>query len=430
MDELEPLEDFCEEHGLPWSDAIADKFGSYLDLLEQWNQRTNLIGPLDREQIVNELFVDSLTPAVIAPPTGRVLDAGTGAGLPGIPLAIVFDDAHFTLVEPRRKRVQFLRIACHRLGLEHVELFEGRIEDLEAAPFDWAISKAFRPPAQWLETASEWMAPGGMIVCLQSADALEDARRAAEELGLEPVGEVGEVADELGASVPAGRAITVWADGASPAACGGTPSAKRKGNATGGTHPQSPVGQRKGNATSGIHPWETLGTEEMVKTPVFGVKRVHRRSPGGTEAKFFVADMPDWVNVIAMTPDEKIVLIRQYRQGTDSITLEIPGGVVDPGESYLETGIRELREETGYEAEEYHQIGLVEPNPALQNNRCATVVAIGARPTAETNFDEHEEIEVVLASLDEAYQLVMRGEITHALVVAAFFHYREWRRTT
>jgi 16S rRNA (guanine(527)-N(7))-methyltransferase RsmG len=413
MSEIEPIQTFCDRHGLPWSDEVATKFANYLDLLEEWNQRTNLIGPFDRTEIVRELFVDSLTPAALEPPRGRVLDVGTGAGLPGIPLAIVFREADYTLVEPRRKRVQFLRIARHRLGLDHVELFEGRIEDLEAEPFDWLVSKAFRPPGEWLRTAAEFAAPGATIVCLQSADALAEAREAGEELGLKSLAQVTDVAGELEADVPAGRAISVWrydlhgVEGEEPAR-----QARRKENE---------------DSTEGrILPWETLGREEMVKTPVFGVARMHRRSPDGTEAKFFVAEMPDWVNVVAITPEEKIVLIRQYRQGTDSITLEIPGGVVDEGESYLETGIRELREETGYEADEYHQIGVVEPNPALQDNKCATVVAIGARPTAATNFDEHEEIEVVLASLEEAYDLVMRGEITHALVVAALFHYRAW----
>ena len=390
MDELKPLRDFCERHELPWSDEVAAKFEEYLDLLEDWNERTNLIGPLGRDEIVTQLFVDSLTPAVIEPPRGRVLDVGTGAGLPGLPLAIVFDDASYLLVEPRRKRIQFLRIACHRLGLDHVELFDGRIEDLQADAFDWLISKAFRPPAEWLKTASGWAATHGTIVCLQSADALDEARAAGEELGLEAVRELGDVAGELGLALPAKRAVTVW------------------------RRPRR------------IEPWETLGREQMVQTPVFGVDRVHRRAPDGHDAKFFVATMPDWVNVVAITPDDEIVLIRQYRQGTDSITLEIPGGVVDPGESYVDTAQRELREETGYEADEYHQIGIVEPNPALQDNRCATVVALGARPTAETNFDEHEEIEVVLTNLDEAFDLVMRGEIKHSLVVAAFFHYRRW----
>ena len=172
-----------------------------------------------------------------------------------------------------------------------------------------------------------------------------------------------------------------------------------------------------------IRPWQTLGATTLTDTPIFSVKLVERCSPHGDEAKFFLADMPDWVNVVAITHDEKLVMIRQYRHGTDSITLEIPGGIVDEGESYLEAARRELVEETGYEAEEFVQIGVVEPNPAFQNNRCATVVAYGARDTGEQNFDEHEEIAVELYDLEEVEIFIREGAITHALVVAGIYHY-------
>lgn len=172
-----------------------------------------------------------------------------------------------------------------------------------------------------------------------------------------------------------------------------------------------------------IKPWETLGRERLATTPVFAIDIVDRRSPAGKEAQFFVADIPDWVNVVAITPEEQLVLIRQYRQGTDTITLEIPGGVVDEGESFLEAAGRELLEETGYGADELIEIGVVEPNPALQNNRCATVLAVGACPLGEPDFDEHEECEVELSPLAVVEEKVRTGEITHALVVAALYHY-------
>ena len=92
-----------------------------------------------------------------------------------------------------------------------------------------------------------------------------------------------------------------------------------------------------------------------------------------------VITSPDWVNVIALTPDDQVVMVRQHRAGTDTITLEIPGGMIDPGEGPLDGGRRELLEETGYVADTWIHIGSVEPNPAIQDNTCHTLLALDAR---------------------------------------------------
>lgn len=152
----------------------------------------------------------------------------------------------------------------------------------------------------------------------------------------------------------------------------------------------------------------------------------------GDERLFSVIHSPDWVNVIALTPDDAVVLVRQFRHGTRSVTLEIPGGMVDAGETFIQAGARELREETGYAAASWRQIGIVEPNPAIQDNRCATVLGLDARPVGEMQPDAGEFIEVTTRPLTSIGALVMSGEIRHALVVAAFFHLLEhaggWRR--
>ena len=144
---------------------------------------------------------------------------------------------------------------------------------------------------------------------------------------------------------------------------------------------------------------------------------------GGT---FVVARVPDWINVVARTDDDRLVLVRQYRFGVERATLELPGGMCDPGESPLDAACRELREETGYVGERWHDLGSVEPNPALQDNRCHTFLAESVQRAHEPRPDPHESIEVVLSPFDAIAGAVRRGEITHALVVAALYRYDLW----
>ena len=129
----------------------------------------------------------------------------------------------------------------------------------------------------------------------------------------------------------------------------------------------------------------------------------------------------DWANVIALTDRDEVVLIRQFRHGTDAVTLEIPGGAVDPGETHEEAATRELLEETGHEARRWTKLGEVHPNPALQNNLCSTWLAEGAHRVCEPKLDEGEAIEVKTVRLHDIKPLIAQGEITHALVVAAFY---------
>src|SRR4051812_34321422 len=96
------------------------------------------------------------------------------------------------------------------------------------------------------------------------------------------------------------------------------------------------------------------------------VDGIHPRT--GTTKRFSLIDAVDWVNIIALTADEQVVLVRQYRVGIDALCLEIPGGMVDPGETPMEAAVRELREETGYSGGHWKQIGTIAPNPAIQNN--------------------------------------------------------------
>lgn len=137
----------------------------------------------------------------------------------------------------------------------------------------------------------------------------------------------------------------------------------------------------------------------------------------------FVFDAPDWCNVIAETPGGEVVLVWQYRFGTDALSLEVPGGVIDPGEAPIDAARRELLEETGYGADAFELVSVVEPNPALQGNRCFTYLARGARATGQTAFDELEDLETVLVPRAKIAGLVDDGLVTHALVVVALETY-------
>ena len=172
-----------------------------------------------------------------------------------------------------------------------------------------------------------------------------------------------------------------------------------------------------------IEKWEKIESEIVVEEFIFTLRRDVSRSPRtGETYPFLVLEASDWINVIPITPEGNVVLIYQYRHGTEEVTLEIPGGMVDLGEKTAVSAQRELKEETGYEAEEIIHIGTVDPNPAILNNRCHTYVALNARKVTETQFDGAEDIEVKEFPLAELRQLVASGQITHSLVVAAFYH--------
>jgi ADP-ribose pyrophosphatase len=175
---------------------------------------------------------------------------------------------------------------------------------------------------------------------------------------------------------------------------------------------------------SDIKPWVIVQRSKVLSTRVFDVQEhiATSQEDDSLTGKFYLLDCPNWVNVIAMTPDKQVVLIRQYRHGLEDLTIEIPGGMVDGDEAYVTAGLRELKEETGYVGESARCIGMVAPNPAIQNNRCATLLVENCRPVSHADLDEHEEIEVWTEPLDDVLQRIRNGEITHALVIAAFQH--------
>ncbi len=152
--------------------------------------------------------------------------------------------------------------------------------------------------------------------------------------------------------------------------------------------------------------------------------QVHRNSSPITGKKhpFYVLSTRNWVNVIALTPDQKVLMVSQYRHGSGKISLEIPGGAVDRKDSSpLAAGKRELLEETGYQASKWYPLGQIHPNPAILNNTCYLFLATGAKRVSQLKLDEAEELEVSLHPIKDIPGFIRKGRIRHALVVAAFY---------
>lgn len=142
-----------------------------------------------------------------------------------------------------------------------------------------------------------------------------------------------------------------------------------------------------------------------------------------------VIDAPDWVNVLALTPEQHLVLVRQFRFGINDFSLEIPGGVMEPGEDPVATALRELSEESGYVGTNARLLGSVHPNPAIQSNRCHLVLVEDARPSSSVDWDPDEEMSVTTLPVDAVYELAYRGGITHALVLDALLLFApHWAR--
>jgi len=173
-----------------------------------------------------------------------------------------------------------------------------------------------------------------------------------------------------------------------------------------------------------IKPWKCIRSQPTQSFRVFSIRTDTTLSPRtGKEHDFYVIESRDWINVILLTDDHQVVMIRQYRHGSREVTLEIPGGLVDPGDTPEKAAVRELLEETGYQAKKWMKIGVVNPNPALFNNHCYTFLAQGIQRIADPMPDQTEDIEVVLVPLADIPKLILEGKIDHAMVINAFTWY-------
>lgn len=174
--------------------------------------------------------------------------------------------------------------------------------------------------------------------------------------------------------------------------------------------------------------WRVEPDHEVLKTPIGTIRKGPLQSRASLKRKdFYFFDFPDWVNIIARTPDNEILLIRQFRYGTKRMELEIPGGMIDQGEDPVAAGRRELLEETGFVGKSAKIIGKVCPNPALQGNYCFTILVENAVRTAEPHPDDMEEIDWLRVPEQDIDRYIRDGQIEHGLVLNAFSHYDRYK---
>lgn len=179
-----------------------------------------------------------------------------------------------------------------------------------------------------------------------------------------------------------------------------------------------------------VRPWPVQERERVADCRIFAVERTIVRSPkDGAEHDFYRILSDDWVQIVPVTVSGEVVMIRQYRVGAEHATLEIPGGIVDPGETPSAAASRELLEETGYAAARLVPLGDLNPNPALFSNRLHCFVAEGVERVGEIRNDRAEETIVELVPLDELPRLLVEGAVDHGLVVATLWRYLHWSRS-
>lgn len=171
--------------------------------------------------------------------------------------------------------------------------------------------------------------------------------------------------------------------------------------------------------------WQETESKIVFSSNIIDLKIATRINPrNNIKGNFYVTQFPDWVNVIAITEKQEVVLIRQYRHGSEKFEVELPGGCLEVDENPTVGGLRELTEETGYVGSNAQIIGFCNPNPAMQNNSCFTILVSNCSLQQFPSLDEGEDIEVFTIPISEIDNLIKTGEISNSLIISAisFYH--------
>jgi ADP-ribose pyrophosphatase len=176
--------------------------------------------------------------------------------------------------------------------------------------------------------------------------------------------------------------------------------------------------------------WKVLKSEYIFREPWFTVRKECVSLPNGYQIpSYYVFEFPDWVNVIAVTPEKQFVFVKQYRHGLGRIDFELCAGVCEKEDGTpLISAQRELREETGYGNGSWRELMIISPNPSTHTNLTHCFLAEDVEKIGNQQLEESEDLSVHLLSFEEVERLLHADEIKQALMAAPLWKYLHMRR--